>query len=167
MIAKVGKKSDYPSFYNSVISERIAKNLKIDKYEPYIQIQTIVSNKSFIINKAKTFDEEKKVANKAPVESISIKNLSKIEEDIKKDDIKEKINFNYIIKFADLFFEDSAFLLKKRLKLEFNIKNVSIKKISDNKYRVFKGPYNNLESMKKEFNNIKNLNFENIEILKK
>ena len=166
LIAKVGKKSDYPSFYNSVISERIAKNLKIDKYEPYIQIQSIVSNKSFIINKAKTFDEEKKVANKAPVESISIKNLSKIEEDIKKDDIKEKINFNYIIKFADLFFEDSAFLLKKRLKLEFNIKNVSIKKISDNKYRVFKGPYNNLESMKKEFNNIKNLNFENIEILK-
>ena len=166
LIAKIGKNSKYPIFYNSVISDRIAKDLDIDKYEPYIKIQTVISNNSFIINKAKTFDEEKKVANKAPVKNISIKNLGIVEKIDKKSDIKKISNFSYIIKFADLFFEDSAFLLKKRLNLEFNIKNVFIKKISDNKYRVYKGPYKNLESMKKEFNNIRNLNFENIEIIK-
>ena len=166
MIAKIGKNSKYPLFYNSVISNRIAKDLDIDKSEPYIKIQTINTKSSFIINKAKTFDEEKKVADKAPVESISIQNIG-INEKINKKNYLNKINnFNYIIKFADLYFEDSAFLLKKRLKLEFNIENVFIKKISINNYRVYKGPYKNLESLKNEFNNINKLDFENIEIIK-
>jgi len=166
LIAKIGKNSKYPIFYNSVISDRIAKDLEIDESEPYIQIQTIISNNSFIINKAKTFDEEKKVANKAPIEDISIKNIAINKKNIKKSDVKIINNFNYIIKFADLYFEDSAILLKKRLNIEFNIKNVFVKKISTNKYRVFKGPFKNLESLQKEFNNINNLNFENIEIIK-
>jgi len=166
LIAKIGKNSKYPLFYNSVISNRIAKDLDIDKSEPYIKIQTINTKSSFIINKAKTFDEEKKVADKAPVESISIQNIG-INEKINKKNYLNKINnFNYIIKFADLYFEDSAFLLKKRLKLEFNIENVFIKKISINNYRVYKGPYKNLESLKNEFNNINKLDFENIEIIK-
>ena len=41
LIAKIGKNSKYPLFYNSVISNRIAKDLDIDKSEPYIKIQTI------------------------------------------------------------------------------------------------------------------------------
>jgi len=166
LIAKIGKNSKYPVFYNSVISDRIAKDLEITQSEPYIKIQTIISNNSFVISKAKTFDEEKNVANKAPVENISIKNLALNDNSSKKSKIEKNTKFNYIIKIADLFFEDSALLLKKRLNLEFNINNVFVKKISDNKYRVFKGPYKNLESLQKEFNNIKNLNFENIEIIK-
>jgi hypothetical protein len=166
LIAKIGNKLKYPTFYNSVISDRIAKDLNIDLSEPYVQIQTVNSKNSFIANKATTFDEEKKVANKAPVENISIKSIGLSKELNKKSNDKKINNFNYIIKFADLFFEDSAIMLKNRLLEEFNINNVYIKKLSKNKYRVYKGPFNSLESIKKEFIDINNLDFENIEIVK-
>ena len=166
LIAKVGNDSNYPFFYNSVISERIAKELNIDHLEPYVKIETINSNNSFIIGKAKTYDEEKKVADKAPVEGISIKNLGSTDsEEINKKSVI-KGDFSYIIKFADLYFENSAKLLKTRLIEEFNIQNVYIKKLSKNNFRVYKGPYKSLEIIKKEFNDINDLNFENIEIIK-
>ncbi len=76
LIAKIGKHSKYPIFYNSVISDRIVTELEIDPNQPYVRIETINSSDTFIANKAKTFDEEKKVANKAPVDSISIQNIS-------------------------------------------------------------------------------------------
>ena len=166
LIAKIGKKSKYPTFYNSVISDRIAKDLNIDLSEPYVQIQTINSKSSFIANKAITFDEEKNVANKVPVENISIISIGLSNKLNKKINDKKINNFNYIIKFADLFFEDSAVMLKNRLLDEFNINNVKIKKLSKNNYRVYKGPFNSLESIKKEFIDIDNLDFENIEIIK-
>ena len=166
LIAKIGRKSSYPKFYNSVISDRIAKDLEINPLEPYIKIQTINNKNSFIANKAKTFDEEKKVALKVPVESITIKNIGVTDTKQNKKKPKKKLKFNYIIKFADLYFEDSAIMLKKRLINEFNIKNVLIKKISENNFRVYKGPFKNLEAIKNEFFNIKNLDFENIEFIK-
>jgi len=167
LIAKIGDSSMYPKFYNSVISDRIAKDLDIDLAEPYIQIQTILSNKTFLANKAKTFEEEKKVADKAPVDSITIQNigLTKASKTIIKNDNQSR-NFSYIIKFADLYFEDSAIMLKDRLFKEFNIKNVSIDRLSANNFRVYIGPFKSLDSIKKGFNNILNLDFENIEILK-
>jgi len=100
IIAKVGKKSDYPIFYNSVISIRISDVLKIDKNEPYVEIRELLDNSSFIAKKSKTFDEEKKVAAKAPVESIKIKNLTK---NIVKNEKAIKKNFFYIIKIADFY----------------------------------------------------------------
>ena len=57
-------------------------------------------------------------------------------------------------------------MLKKRLINEFNFKNVYIEKITKNSFRVYKGPFENLESIKKEYNDISKLNFENIEIIK-
>tara|TARA_B100001250_G_scaffold405652_1_gene423483 strand:- start:2629 stop:3387 length:759 start_codon:yes stop_codon:yes gene_type:complete len=167
LVALVQNKSTYPKFYNSVISQRIAKDLEIDQSEPYIKIQTINSRNSFIANKAKTFDEEKKVATKAPVESITIKNIGLTKEIKENNKIEKKIiEFNYIIKFADLYFEDSAIMLKDRLLDEYKINNVSIKKLSNNSFRVYKGPYKNLKSIKNAFNSILNLDFDNIEIIK-
>ena len=57
-------------------------------------------------------------------------------------------------------------MLKDRLMNEFNIKNVSIKKISKEKYRVYKGPFKDLGSLKNAYNDMNNLEFENIEIIK-
>tara|TARA_Y100000590_G_scaffold317398_1_gene359069 strand:- start:3985 stop:4740 length:756 start_codon:yes stop_codon:yes gene_type:complete len=166
LLAKVGSNLNYPLFYNSVISEKIANELELESFEPYIQIQTVNSKNIFIANKAKTFDEEKKVANNAPVEVITIKNLGTTKLNIKKNISKKTKNFNYIIKFADLYFESSATVLQKRLKDEFNINDVNIKMLSKNSFRVYKGPFKNLESIKKEFIDIKSLDFENIEIIK-
>ena len=166
LIAKTGKKSKYPFFYNSVVSKRIADELELNMDQPYIQIKTLDSNSIFIANKSKTFEEEREVADKAPVEGILIKNIGT---DLKQKKLKKKTkstSFNYIIKFADLFFDDSAQMLKKRLADEFDIKNVKVKKISQNSYRVYSGPFMDLDSLKKEFINLNKLNFENLEIIK-
>ena len=168
LLAKVSKNANYPFFYNSVISKRIALDLEIDLKEPYIEIKTLNQNNSFIIGKAKTFDEEKIVANKVPVEGIQIKNISsnQNEDKIIKNKSKNSKLFKYIVKIADLYFEDSAKILKNRLSNEYNINNIKIKKMSKNSYRVYMGPFNDLDSIQREYRNIIQLNFENIEIIK-
>ena len=168
LMAKVGQEADFPFFYNSVISKRIAENLDININEPYIQIQTLNQKNSFIINKAKTFDEEKEVATKVPVQGIDIQNISinPINNKEEKVELKSNNNFNYIIRIADLYFEDSAYILKERLVNEYNITDIKVKKLSKNSYRVYKGPFYNLDSIKSEYTDIIKLNFENIEIIK-
>mgnify|MGYP001356133363 FL=1 len=163
IIAKVGINANYPAFNNSVVSKRIASELGLDFDEPYVEILEILNNSSFIAKKAKTFEEEKKVANKAPVEAISINDLSSNENTVKKN-IKK--NFSYIIKIADFYFYDSAKLMKKRIKEETKVEKIKLKSLSETNYRVFLGPFNNLNSLKKAFNDINLLNFENIEIIK-
>ena len=164
IIAKVGKKANYPSFNNSVVSIRISKELEIDINEPYIVIEEIRDNTSFIAKKAKTFEEEKKVADKAPVDSISVNDLNDTDE--KK--IKKKINneFKYVIKIADFYYLDTAKQMVKRIKSELNIKKTDINKINENKFRVFTGPYLSLKALQKAYNSIETLGFENIELIK-
>jgi len=168
LIAKVSKEAKFPSFYNSVVSQRIANDLKIDLLEPYIEIKTLNQKDSFIIAKAKTFEEEKVVANKVPVEGIVVENISDNtnKNNSTSNETKKIIPFKYIIKIADLYFEESAYILKNRLLNEYNIDNIKIKKMSKNRYRIFKGPFNNLDSIKNEYSDIIKLNFENIEIIK-
>ena len=164
VIAKVGKRTEYPFFYNSVISQRISLELEIDELEPYIEIKEIIANSSFIAKKAKTFDEEKNVADKAPIDSISINNLN---DSIKKKEKKiKKSKFNYIIKIADFYFRNSASSMIDIIKKETPVNNVMIQNLSNTQYRVFLGPFNNLNSLQKAFNDISILKFENIEIIK-
>ena len=163
MLAKVGPKSDYPAFYNSVISKRIYNKLEIDIEEPYVEVLEISENSTFLAKKAKTFDEEKNVADKAPVEDISIKSLNI---GSKKTIKKVKNNFSYIIKIADFYYEDTAKLMIKRIKSESKLISINILKLSDTNYRVYLGPFKDLKSLKKAFNDIKIINFENIEIIK-
>ena len=163
ILAKVGPKSQYPTFYNSVISKRIYNELEIDINEPYIKLLAISKNSIYFANKAKTYDEEKNVADKAPVDDIKIKDLNA---DIKKKIKKKKSTFNYIIKNADFYYEDTAKLLIKRIMKKNKINNVNILRLSQTNYRVYLGPYKDLKSLKKAFNDIKIINFENIEIIK-
>jgi len=166
IVAKVGKNSIYPSFNNSVISKRIFLELELDSEEPYIYIEEIIEKNTFIAKKTKTFESEKKVANKAPVENISINDLNdsskKISEEIK---IIKK-NFKYSVKIADFYFEKTAISMINRVKMETSIKDAKIKKISKNKFRVYIGPYMNLNTLQKAYNSVEKLKFENIEILR-
>ena len=73
---------------------------------------------------------------------------------------------NYSIKIADFFFMNSAKLLKDRILNESPVKNINILEISKNKFRVILGPYLDLKSLQKDYSNIYNLNFENLEIIK-
>ena len=166
LITVVQNKTVLPIFYNSVITNRIVNELSINPNEPYIFIETINSNNLYVANDVKTFDEEKEVANKAPVDDIMVQNIS-INTEKKESNTENFVtNFNYIIKFADFYFEDSAIMLKNRLFEEYNIENILIKKLSQNNFRVYKGPYKDFEKLKKGFQNIENLEFDSIEIIK-
>tara|TARA_B110001450_G_scaffold215217_1_gene208301 strand:+ start:92 stop:850 length:759 start_codon:yes stop_codon:yes gene_type:complete len=163
LIARIGKNTTYPLFYNSVISKRISQELDIDIEEPYIEIIAIPENSLFVAKRAKTFDEEKKVANKVPVKAINVDNLN-----IKKINLKKNNNkkFSYFIKIADFYFKDTALAMNNRIVTETNFKKPKIKKISDRIYRVYLGPFDNINSLKNSFNDIKILDFENIEIIR-
>ena len=164
ILAKVGSRSKYPNFYNSVISQRIFDELELNQNEPYVEISTVSVNSAFVAKKTKMYDEEKEVADKAPVDGISISDLSKNKKKVKKS--KKVDEFSYIIKLADFYYENSAKMMQKRIKNELNLNNSRIIKISNTNYRVYFGPYDNLKSLKKAFDDINPLNFENIEIIK-
>ena len=57
-------------------------------------------------------------------------------------------------------------MMQNRIKDELNLNNSKISKISNTVFRVYLGPFDNLKSLKKAFDDINPLNFENIEIIK-
>ena len=163
LIAQVGRSSIYPNFNNSVVSKRIASELELSLEEPYIIIEEIIHNSAFIAKKTKMFEEEKKVANKAPVDKITVNDLN---QSSKKKTNTNSQKFNYFIKIADFYFIDSAKIMRNRIINESTIKNVYIRELSKNKFRVILGPYLDLKSLQKEYNKLEKFNFENIEIIK-
>jgi len=164
LIAKVGGNSNYPLFNNSVLSKRIADELDLDIGEPYVEIVEIIEGTMFVAKKAKTFNEEKNVAIKAPVKSISINDLNIINVDNKP---TPKNEFSYEIKIANFYFYKTAKMMIDRIVNETAVKNPKIKKITKEKYRVYVGPFNNISSLQKSYNDIITiLEFENLEIIK-
>ena len=165
LIAEVkSNKIKFSNFYNSIISNRIAETLELNPDEPYIEITLISKQSTFIAKKAKTFEEEKKVAEKAPIDGIKISSLN---DDIKKEEIKKfNKNFSYSIIVADFYYKSSASLMIERIKKEALLDNVNLIKLSQTNYRVLLGPFNDINSLKKSYEKMKSLNFENLEILK-
>ena len=163
LIVTVGKNSKYPTFNNSVLSIRIANELDLDIRQPYVEISEINEESIFVVKKAKTYDEEKNVAAKAPVNIISINDLN-----VTKKDLEENSNnsFSYSIKIADFYYNEMALIMLKRIKNDSPIKSPKIRKISNEKYRVYLGPFSNINSLQKSFNDISILEFDNIEIIK-
>ena len=137
--------------------------MKIDINEPYIEITALTKDSLFVEKKAKTFEEEKNVANKVPVSDISINDLNVIKAEKK---TTPKIKFLFVVKIGDFYFKETALTMIKRIKDETIITKPQIKKISDNKYRVYLGPFDNINSLQKSFNDINILGFENIEIIR-
>ena len=163
VIGTVGDESSYPVFNNAVLSLRIAELIDLDPNQPYVEILEINKNLIFVAKIAKTYEEEKNVAVKAPVKGISINDLNSVKDNNATSFIEK---FSYIIKIAEFYFNNTATMMKERIENESLIKNPKIQKISDNKYRVYLGPFNNINSLQKSFNDISILKFENIEIIK-
>ena len=164
IIAKViSNNVKFSDFYNSVITNRIAEELSLNLDEPYIDLVLISQNSTFIAKKAKTFEAEKKVAEKVPVDGIKIDNLGA---EIEKKEQTNLVKFSYSIKIADFYYKDSAESMMKRIKDETNLKNPVIEKLSNTKYRVLLGPFNDIKKIEESFNEMKSLDFENLEILK-
>ena len=140
--------------------------MELNINDPYIHIVEIIEQDTFIAKKTKTFDVEKKVANKAPVESISVNDLNESNNKIKKDKKNNMKKFIYTIKIADFYFKKTAISMINRVKTETSIQNAKIKEVSKNKFRVYIGPYSNLKTLQKAYNSVEKLEFENIEILR-
>ena len=164
IIAKViSNNVKFSEFYNSVITNRIAEELSLNLDEPYINLVLISQNSTFIAKKAKTFEVEKKVAEKMPVDGIKIDNLGTVKEKKKQTKV---VKFSYSIKIADFYYKDSAENMIKKIKDETNLKDPIIEKLSNTKYRVLLGPFNDIKKIEESFNEMKSLDFENLEILK-
>ncbi len=165
LIAEIkSNKVKFSNFYNSIITKRIVETLEINPNEPYIEIILISKESTFIANKAKTFDEEKKVAQKVPIDGIQISNLIETNENENKKKTNQK--FSYSIKIADFYYKKSADLMIDRIKTETSIKNIKLIELSRTNYRVLLGPFNDINSLKESFEKMNLLNFENLQILK-
>ncbi len=160
LTAKVKKISNYPSIYNIVITKKMANDLSLDIMNPYVEVVKIKKNDKFIAKEASIFEEEKKVADKAPVESISINDLSASKS---KKKIKKK-EYSYIIDIAEFYYYESAQLVKNRFENEANLFSIKIKEISKTKFKVYAGPYDSFNSMKEIYLAMNKLGFENLNI---
>ena len=158
----VGKKVKYNDFYKVLISEEIAKKLNLDLNFPYVEVNEIKVNKSFIAKKAVTESVEKKIANKAPVTKISINNLNKLKNQKK---IKLK---NYSILVAEFYSLESAKMLKNNLSsilINTNYKLIYISKKNNKSYQLMMGPYNTINKLKNDYITLSDSNFEDLDII--
>jgi hypothetical protein len=165
LIAEVkSNKIKFSNFYNSIITNRIAETLELNPDEPYIEITLISKQSTFIAKKAKTFEEEKEVAEKAPIDGIKINDLN--ENSINKSKKFSNDKFSYSIKVADFYYKKTANLMIDRIKTETSITNIKLVELTKTNYRVLLGPFNDINSLKESFEKMNSLYFENLEILK-
>jgi len=161
--SKVTHKGDYPKFFDLVITQKIADELKLDINYPFVEHIELKKNKTFIAKEGNIYDEERQVAEKVPVKEVTVDNISST---IKKENKKNKKNIIFEIIISDFYYRDSAEQLKKRLISEAKIDNFSIKKIGINKHRLISGPFKNINTLKSTYISLNNLGFENLNINK-
>ena len=158
---KVYKNAKYPSIFNSVISQKVASLLELNDENPFVEIVELKKNKKFIAKEGNTFEEEKNVADKAPVDEIEMDTLNTTNVAENK---KGKKNEKYIIIISDFYYMDSAKSLKDDLINKTSLGNISIKKINDNKYRLLVGPFENFNALKTSYISLNKLGFEDLNI---
>ena len=158
---KVYKNGNFPEIFNIVLSQEIAKQLDLNIDSPYVEIIEIKKNVKFIAKKSNTFDEEKNVAEKAPIDEIVVDEISVQKNDTKKNTQKE---YNYMLIISDFYYVSSANTLKDQLINKNKITNLYVKKINDKKYRLYAGPFKNFNALKNTYISLNKLGFENLNI---
>ncbi len=161
--AKILKKANYPKIFNSVISKKVALLLKLNPGNPFVEIIELKKNETFIAKEGSIFEEEKNVADKAPVDQIKMNDLSISSENNKKKSNKDN---NFIIVISDFYYNESAVNLKNELVKKINLNKVLVKKINNNKYRLLVGPFKNFNALKNTYISLNNLGFENLNIIR-
>ena len=162
IILKNDKRFNYPEFYKIVITEPVANEINLSQDLPLVEIIEVKKNKSFVAKKTKIFKEEEKIHNNAPVESVTINNISK------KKEVRKKISKDkFYIVIAEFYSKESAYLLKKRITQEldnFDGKKLYIKSKKSNKITLLSGPYNSINLMKNDYIHLTNFGFEELDI---
>ena len=162
LVLKNVKKIEYPDFYKVLITKSVSDKLKIDSELPLIEILEIKKNKSFIAEKAKIYNEEKKISSKAPITSVQISNISK-----KKPSSKNITAENIYILIASFYTNDTAKFLKQRITEEvsnYDTNKLIIRKKNNKEFEVLSGPYKSINLLKNDYIDLKNLGFEELDI---
>ena len=162
-VTKVSKKASFPGLFNIVITQDISSILELDVNNPFVEIIEMKKNKTFIAKKSNIFEEEKNVAEKAPVEEIKMDDLSKDKSTKKVKPVKMD---NFILVINDFYYIDSANDLKNQLVEKTKFDNIHVKKINNTKYRLFIGPFKNFNALKNTYISLNNLGFENFNIFR-
>ena len=118
-------------------------------------------NKTFLAKKTNTFEEEKSVVEKAPVNEIKVKDLTNNTTEVKKKVLKDN---KFILVINDFYYKGSAINLKNELIKKTKINNISVKKINNKKYRLLAGPFKNFNALKTTYISLNNLGFESLNI---
>ena len=138
------------------------KDLGLSVELPILEIIELKKNKSFIAERAKVFNEEKKIPSNAPVTSVKISNISKNK--IKENkNLKDKI----YIHIASFYSKNTAKFLKKRIVeelSEFNKQKLKVKQINNKETQVISGPYTSINLLKNDYIKLKNFGFEELDI---
>jgi hypothetical protein len=145
-----------------LITKPVAEKLNLDTDLPILEIIEIKKNKSFIAEKAKIYNEEKKISSKAPVASVQISNISKNKVNIG----KKKVDQIYIL-IGSFYSENTAKFLKKRIiedVTDLNHKKLKIKKINNKETQVISGPYTSVNLLKNDYIKLKSFGFEELDI---
>ena len=91
-------------------------------------------------------------------------------DDITKDksDLKKKLNEknDFILVISDFYYEDSANNLMGELIQKTKLKNISVNKINDKKYRLYVGPFKNFNALKTTYISLNKLGFESLNVYK-
>ena len=158
---KIYKKANYPNIFNMVISKKIASILELDTSNPFVEIIEVKKNKTFIAKEGNIYQEEKNVADKAPVDEIEMNDLT-----INKTKIDKKTNKkgDFILVISDFYYLNTANDLKNELVKKIDISKISVKKINDKKYRLLVGPFENFNALKTTYISLNKLGFEGLNI---
>jgi len=162
VVLKNVKRIKYPEFYKILITESVLKKLNLNADLPIVEIMEIKKNKSFIAEKAKIFNEEKKIPSKAPVTSVQILNISKN----KATNLNNKIN-KIFIHIGTFYSLDTAKFLRQRIIKEitdYDNTKLQIKKMNHKETLVISGPYKSVNLLKNDYIKFKNFGFEEMDI---
>ena len=161
IIIKNSYKLDYPDFYKILITKSISNQIGLNENFPYVEVEELKKNKSFIAKKAEMYEEEKQLKVKAPVEKVKISNIGQTTKKITEKDPK------FVIILGNFYSLEAANLLKKRVKSEsasLRNRKISIKKKNKHNFEVFLGPYKTIKMIKNDYIALKQLNFDDVDI---
>ena len=163
ILTKVNRKSEYPKIFNILITKKIAEILDLDETNPFVEVNEVKKNKTFVAKKSNTYDEEKNVADTAPVDEVTMQDLSTGNSQVKK---KKQKKYNYFLIIGDFYYHESALKLKDELLNKVKTNKFFIKKISKNSHRLGLGPFKNFKALKSTYISLNNLGFDNLDIYK-
>jgi len=163
IVLKNIKRINYPDFYKVLITKSVAEKLKLDLNLPLVELTEVKKNKSFVAEKAKIHNEEKKIPSKAPITSVKISNISKN----KSKSLTKKTDKLFIL-VASFYSLDTAKFLEQRIIKEvtdLDVKKLSVNKINNKETQVILGPYNSVNLLKNDYIKLQNFGFEELNIL--